>query len=63
MKHTTSVENKAGTDGNKPYLNKQMLIFQSDLSSPRIFWAALTPLTHDLNRFGCEYQSYGTKRK
>jgi hypothetical protein len=40
-----------------------MLVFQGDLSSPRIFWAALTPLAHELNWFVCEYKSYGSKEK
>jgi hypothetical protein len=38
-------------------------MFQGDSLSPLLFWIALIPLTHELNRSKCGYQVYGTDTK
>jgi hypothetical protein len=38
-------------------------MFQGDSLSPLLFYIALTPITHELNRSNCGYQIHGTERK
>jgi hypothetical protein len=57
-------ENEGGkTWGKIMYVVHIKEIFQDDSLLPILFCIALIPLSHELNRFKCGYQVYGTERK